>query len=96
MLHVARHLSLGTEHFAAWYLLIHGVIKILLVVALLRAMLPAYPIAVIVFGAFIVYQLYRFTFTHSPGLIALSAFDGIVIWLIWFEYRALRQQLNAA
>jgi uncharacterized membrane protein len=45
---------------------------------------------VIVFGAFIVYQLYRFTFTHGIGLIALSVFDLVVIWLIWLEYRALR------
>jgi uncharacterized membrane protein len=42
-----------------------------------------------VFGAFIAYQLYRFTFTHSIGLIALSLFDFAVIWLIWLEYRSL-------
>lgn len=94
-LHFARYLSLGTEHFAAWYLLIHGVVKILLVVGLLRKELWAYPVGAMVFGAFIVYQLYRFTFTYSPGLIALSAFDGVLIWLIWLEYRALRQQLKA-
>lgn len=94
-LHIARHLSLGTEHFAAWYLLIHGVIKIALVAGLLRRELWAYPLAVIIFSAFIVYQLYRFTLTHSIGLIALSIFDGIVIWLIWLEYRALRHQTSS-
>ncbi|HEV2174824.1 MAG TPA: DUF2127 domain-containing protein, partial [Nitrospira sp.] len=82
-LHFARSLSFGTEHFAVWYLMIHGVVKILLVVGLLRRQLWSYPLAVIVFGAFIVYQLYRCTFTYSPGLIALSLLDGIVIWLIW-------------
>ena len=64
--------------------------KLLLVGALLRRKLWAYPIAMIAFGAFILYQLYRFTFTHSIGLIALSVFDLAVIWLIWLEYRALR------
>jgi uncharacterized membrane protein len=85
----ARHLSLGSQHFAAYYLLSHGVTKAFLVAALLKGKRWAYPLAVIVFGAFIAYQLYRFTFTHSIGLIALSLFDFAVIWLIWLEYRSL-------
>lgn len=92
VLHVARHLSMGTVHFAAFYLLAHGVVKVALVVALLKRVLSAYPISVIVFGAFIAYQLYRFTLTHSAGLIALSIFDLLVIGLIWLEYQALRRE----
>ena len=87
----ASHISPASQHFAAFYLLIHGVIKIGLVGALLKQKLWAYPAAVIVFGAFIVYQLYRFTLTHSIGLIALSLFDLVVIWLIYLEYRALKR-----
>ena len=87
----ASHISPASQHFAAFYLLIHGVIKIGLVGALLKQKLWAYPSAVIVFGAFIVYQLYRFTLTHSIGLIALSLFDLVVIWLIHLEYRALKR-----
>jgi uncharacterized membrane protein len=86
------HLSPASQHFAAIYLLIHGVIKIGLVGALLKRVLWAYPIAVLVFGAFIVYQLYRFTLTHGLGLIALSLFDLVVIWLIFVEYRALKRR----
>jgi uncharacterized membrane protein len=92
LLDAARHLSLGSQHFAAYYLLSHGATKAFLVAALLKGKLWAYPLAVIVFGAFIAYQLYRFTFTHSIGLIALSLFDLAVIWLIWLEYRALRSR----
>lgn len=92
VLHVARHLSVGTVHFAAFYLLAHGMVKVALVVALLKRVLSAYPISVIVFGAFIAYQLYRFTLTHSAGLIALSIFDLLVIGLIWLEYQALRRE----
>ena len=90
LLDAARHLSLGSQHFAAYYLLSHGVIKAFLVAALLKSKLWAYPLALTVFGAFIAYQLYRLTFTHSTGLIALSLFDLVVICLIWLEYRALR------
>lgn len=88
-LSAAGRLSLGTEHFTAFYLLSHGIIKLLLVAALLKDRLWAYPSAIAVFGAFILYQLYRYTFTHAIGLIALSIFDLAVIWLVWLEYRAL-------
>ena len=87
----ASHLSPASEHFAAIYLLIHGVIKVGLVGALLKHEIWAYPAAVIVFGAFIIYQLYRFALTHGLGLIALSLFDLVVIWLIYLEYRALKR-----
>jgi uncharacterized membrane protein len=90
-LYAASHLSLSGQRFAAAYLLSHGVIKIGLVWALLKRKLWAYPLSIIVFGAFIVYQLYRYTFTHGLGLIALSVFDLLVIWLIYLEYRALQR-----
>jgi uncharacterized membrane protein len=90
-LHVAQALTPRIEQFAAWYLLSHGVVKLLLVSALLRTKLWAYPVSMIVFGLFIGYQVYRYTFTHSPLLLALSVFDGLVIWLIWLEYQALRR-----
>lgn len=88
--HAASQFSLTSEHFMAIYLLGHGIVKIFVVVALLRNKLWAYPVAMIVFGGFVVYQIYRFTFTGSAGLIALTAVDLIVIWLIWLEYRAVR------
>jgi uncharacterized membrane protein len=87
----ARHFSLGTRNFTAIYLLSHGVIKLWLIVGLLRAKLSYYPIAIGVFGLFIVYQLYRFTATHSPWLLLVTAVDMLVIGLTWHEYRYLRR-----
>ena len=95
-LRAASQMSLGGQHFAAIYLLIHGVIKIGLVWALLKYKLWAYPLSMAVFAAFIAYQLYRFTYTHELGLIALSGFDLVVIGLIYFEYRALQRRAPAA
>lgn len=91
---IAAHFSLAGEHFIAIYLLAHGVIKVGIVIALLRDKLWAYPAAIAVFGGFIAYQLYRFTFTGSFGLIALSVFDMLVIWLVWLEYRAERERIR--
>lgn len=92
-LHAAQSLSVGTQHFAALYLLSHGAIKLWLIIGLLRERLWYYPFALIVFGAFIVYQLYRFSFTHSPFLIFLTVVDLVVIGLTWHEFRYLRKQL---
>lgn len=89
--HAARHLTFASEHFMAIYLLVHGVVKIGLVWALLARVLAAYPVSAVVFGGFIVYQLYRYSFTHGAGLLLLSGLDLVVIGLIILEYRALRR-----
>lgn len=89
----AQTFSVQTQHFYAFYLLSHGVVKVALVIGLLREKLWAYPASLAVLGLFIAYQLYRFTFTHSPGLIALTLFDLVVIALIWHEYRLIRHHL---
>jgi uncharacterized membrane protein len=96
LLHAAQQVSVGSELFAALYLLSHGIVKGLLVIALLRHRLWAYPLSLVVFGLFVLYQLYRFSFTHAAGLIALSLFDLLVMGLIWIEYRALERGAPAA
>jgi len=87
LLSAVQRISVSSQHFAALYLLSHGVVKVALVIGLLRNKGWAYPAALAVFGAFVVYQIYRFTLTHSLGLIALTVFDLAVMWLIWREYR---------
>lgn len=85
-----QHLSSGTKQFAALYLLWHGVVKLGLVAALLWRRRWAYPVAIAAFLLFLVYQLYRYSHTRAPELIALSALDVAVIVLTWLEYRRLR------
>jgi uncharacterized membrane protein len=86
-----RHMSTGIagtgRHFAAFYLLSHGLVKVVLVIELLRNRLWAYPLMIVVLGAFIAYQGYRFALTHSMGMIALTVFDLAVITLTVLEYR---------
>jgi uncharacterized membrane protein len=66
-------------------------VKLFLVAGRLRNKLWAYPASLVVMGLFIVYQIYRFSYTHGWGLIVLSVFDIVVIWLIWHEYRVVRR-----
>jgi uncharacterized membrane protein len=90
LLTAVDHFSLSTRHFTAAYLLSHGVVKLWLIVGLLRGKLWYYPLAIAVFGAFILYQLYRFTLSHSLWLVLITVVDAVVIALTWQEYRARR------
>ncbi len=91
LLHAAQGLSVNSQHFAAFYLVSHGVIKLWLITGLLRKKLWYYPTSLIVFGFFIVYQLIRFTSTHSIWLLLITVLDLVVIALTWHEYKYLRK-----
>lgn len=93
LLAVAHGLSVQTKDFYAFYLLSHGVIKVLLVAGLLRNKYWSYPASLVVLGLFVIYQLYRFTYTQGIGLIVLTVFDVIVMILIWHEYTLVRRHL---
>ena len=86
----AHAMSVGAQHFAAFYLLSHGVVKTFLVAGLLREKLRYYPVAIAVFVAFVGYQLFRLHLTHSAWLLVLTVIDLVVVWLTWHEYRYLR------
>jgi uncharacterized membrane protein len=96
LLHAAQGLSIGGQHFAALYLLSHGILKLWLIIGLWRGKLAYYPVTLVVFGVFIVYQLYRYSHTHSPMLLVLTVVDVLVIWLTLTEYRRLRLAREAA
>ena len=87
----AHHLSAGDQLFAAIYLLAHGVIKGLLVYGLVRDELWAFPTGIAVFGAFAVYQIYRYAHAPSGWLLALTVLDVAVILLTLAEWRRVRE-----
>jgi uncharacterized membrane protein len=86
LLHAAGSLTGSSLQFGAAYLLVHGVVKIVLVAALLRDKIWAYPWMIAFLVVFIVYQIYRMTFAFSIGLLGLTVFDGAVVWLTYREY----------
>jgi uncharacterized membrane protein len=95
LLALAQNFSVSSEHFYAFYLLSHGLVKIFLVIGLLKNKLWAYPTSLAVMSLFILYQIYRFVYSRSLGLIVLTVFDLIVMVLIWHEYRLLRRHSPA-
>ena len=92
---MANHFSVASAHFYAFYMLSHGLIKLLLVIGLLKGKLCSYPASLAAAGAFIGYQLYRYSYTHSFGLLVLTVFDVIVMVLIWHEWQIGQQHQTA-
>lgn len=94
--YIANHLvaaanATTADHvYVSLYLLIHGIIKVALVVGLLRGKLWAYPASLAVLGLFVAYQVVAWLTSHSVLLALLTLFDLLVIWLIWHEYRLVR------
>jgi uncharacterized membrane protein len=84
----AHDLAGTAVSFAAVYLLVHGIIKIVLVAALLRNQIWAYPWMIGFLLLFIFYQLYRIVLSPTFGLSALTIFDALIVWLTWREWRA--------
>jgi uncharacterized membrane protein len=78
LVHWANGFTKGTALFAALYLLAHGVVKLVLVVEILREHLWAYP------------GLEEPTFSF----IALTIFDGVIVWLTIIEYGRQRERLS--
>ena len=91
LLHTASGLSGKALLFGAVYLLAHGIVKIVLVIALLLNKLWAYPWMIVVLVLFIGYQSYRIALAPTPGLIALTVFDLAIVVLTWREYRRQRR-----
>jgi uncharacterized membrane protein len=87
-----EHFATGGKHFASWYLLSHGVVKLVLVVALFRNQLWAYPSMIVTLAAFVCYQTYRFALTHSLAMMLLTLFDIVIIVLTWLEYDEQKSQ----
>ena len=90
LLEQAAHLSVSAKMTGVIYLLVHGIIKITLVVTLLRNKIWAFPVAVVFLTSFAFYQLYRFTLHFSWPLLVLSMFDFVIVILIQYEYNKHR------
>ena len=80
----------ATQDFYGWYLLLHGGLKLVMVVMLWARILWAYPAAMAVLSGFVIYQLFEFLHSGSPFLLMLAFFDLSMIALVWQEYKALK------
>lgn len=85
-------LGVAATLFGAMYLLVHGIVKIILVTAVLRDKLWAYPWLIGFLIAFIGYQAYELIVHFSWALLLLTAFDIFMVGLTLREYRLHKQR----
>lgn len=90
LVHYATTLNVSATTFGAIYLLAHGIVKVVLVFAVLRDKLWAYPWLIGFLVVFIGYQVYELFVHASWGLAALTAFDIVMVLLTVQEYRVQR------
>lgn len=81
----------STHVFAVVYLLAHGLIQIVLVWALFRRILLAYPVAAVAVAGLGIYELVRFFTAHSWLMLPLAVLEAGVCLLIVREYKILRR-----
>jgi uncharacterized membrane protein len=91
ILHTANGLTGNAVLLGAVYLLAHGIVKVVLVIALLLNKIWAYPWMIVVLLLFIAYQLYRIVLHPTPGLVGLTLFDLAIVALTWREYQQQRR-----
>lgn len=90
LLRAAHDFSIHRETFWSLYLIGHGILNLGVVIALMARRRWAHPASIVVLAGFVVYQLYRYTYSGAPVLIGLSLFDAVVIALVWREWRVAR------
>jgi uncharacterized membrane protein len=88
--------SIQSQHFYAWYLTAHGLLKLVMVFLLARKVSWAYPASIVVLAGFIAYQTQQWLETGSMPLLLLTLFDVLVVALVLREWRAIRAARAAA
>jgi uncharacterized membrane protein len=86
LVRASQRLIYGGKHFAAFYLISHGLVKAALALALLYNKIWAYPSMIGLMAFFVVIEIYRISYTHSLGVAVLMLFDILIICLTWREY----------
>ena len=95
IVHFGHPLTGSATLFGAVYLLLHGVVKVVLVWAVLKEQLWAYPWMIGFLGVFIGWQTWEMARHFSWGMFALTAFDVLIVALTVHEYRVQRRLREA-
>ena len=90
LINFGNNFTVSTQYLLAIYLLSHGLIKLVTLALLWKKVLWAYPLSIVVFVGFIIYQMREFLTTHSFFMIFVTVVDVIMIVLTILEYRNIK------
>lgn len=86
-------LSLHGKNLAIFYFASHGSIKLILSAVLLRGKLSMYPVAIVFFAFFTLYQLATLERHHELLDIVLLSINALMCAIVTREYRILRRAM---
>lgn len=92
VIQMVHHLPYLVTYYLAFYFMFWGAIDIFMSILLLRHQLWAFPVAIYMIVVFIIYELFRFSHTHSLILLAVIVMDIFIIWIIRKEYQKLKKE----
>jgi uncharacterized membrane protein len=79
-------LSLSIKLFFSFYLIGHGIVNFSLVYGIIKKPSIAYPISLVAFIGFLIYQTYSYFISSSLWMLLIILFDILFIGLLFYEY----------
>jgi uncharacterized membrane protein len=83
---IASGISLHRRHFYSLLFISHGAVKLILVGGLMKNKLWAYPTTMVIFTAFVFYQISEIYSSPFVLLVGITVIDVFVVLLIGREY----------
>lgn len=84
----------GNISVLLFFLLSHGMVKVVLVYCLAKKMTHVYPYALIVLFGFFIVQMATFARHQTWPMIIFMLLDGFIIWLIYKRWRAMTVKMS--
>ncbi|MBN9555048.1 MAG: DUF2127 domain-containing protein [Alphaproteobacteria bacterium] len=92
----ATKLAEAPHEFVLFYLLVHGFLKLGIVVALLwRGGRLVFPLAAFILGAFVAYMSWHLSVRWSGWVLSFALFDLLTLALVLNEWRNVSRDVNA-
>ena len=91
----AERLAEGPHAFVIFYLLVHGLLKLGIVIALFKGGgRLLFPIASLILAGFVLYMSWRLTIRWSDWLLGFALFDLLTLALVLNEWRNRRSSIT--
>ncbi|MEO8691277.1 MAG: DUF2127 domain-containing protein [Candidatus Saccharimonas sp.] len=84
----------GVLVFAIIFLLSHGIIKLVLVYALLKEILWTYPYALAILGVFVIAQIVAVILRPGIGMALLLLLNLLIMAIVWGEWQKLKTEIS--
>jgi len=82
-----HQISTSGKYFIIFYLLTHGIIKLIIITGLILKKKWAYPLSIVGLGGLILYQIYHILMNNSVPLLIITIMDIVILWLIYHEHK---------